>query len=213
MYKASDMDVLNRQFSVNVKEAPLERRFKVCQIAAIFIVSVMALAGSASQAGVVTDHSTRECDAPALSKTEFEGQLLAAHNSERSRFGSPLLVWDRKLTNDAEKWAQHLAQSDSFEHASGHDQGENLWMGDSGAYQPAEMVGLWASEKALFRPGIFPAVSRSTDWTDVGHYTQLIWPSTTKVGCALARGNGNDYLVCRYNPAGNVVGTKLSQTR
>jgi hypothetical protein len=213
MYKASDMDVLSRQFSANVKEATLVRKVNFYHIAAILLALAMGLSAPASRAGVVTDYSTRESDAPVLSKAELENQLLAAHNSERARFGSPSLVWDKALAGDAAKWADYMAKTDSFEHATGNNDGENLWMGDSGAYEPAEMVGLWVSESKLFKPGTFPAVSRSADWTDVGHYTQLIWPSTTKVGCALSRGNGNDYLVCRYDPAGNVFGSKLSQSR
>jgi hypothetical protein len=43
----------------------------------------------------------------------------------------------------------------------------------------------------------------------VGHYTQLIWPTTREVGCAVAKGQGNDVLVCRYAPAGNVLGEKI----
>ena len=36
----------------------------------------------------------------------------------------------------------------------------------------------------------------------------MIWSRTTRVGCALASNARDDYLVCRYVPAGNVVGEK-----
>jgi hypothetical protein len=68
------------------------------------------------------------------------------------------------------------------------------------------MVGNWASERRYFVPGTFPNNSRSGNWEDIGHYTQMIWPTTTHVGCALASNATTDYLVCRYSPAGNVDG-------
>jgi Cysteine-rich secretory protein family len=213
MYNASDMDVLSRQFSVKVKEAHMRKRLKFDSIAQATALAAALFCAPCTHARVAADYSTREGDAPVLSKSEFENQILAAHNIERARIGSPPLVWNAKLAADAEKWAKYLATSDSFEHDDKTDQGENLWMGDSAAYTPDEMVGLWISERKLFKPGIFPEVSRSADWTDVGHYTQLIWPSTRHVGCATAHNNDNDYLVCRYDPSGNVIGISLSQAR
>lgn len=40
-----------------------------------------------------------------------------------------------------------------------------------------------------------------------GHYTQVIWPETTRFGMASAKGaNGWEYVVGRYSPAGNFTG-------
>lgn len=66
------------------------------------------------------------------------------------------------------------------------------------------------NEKRIFTPGAFPsAVSRSGNWSDVAHYTQMIWRGTTRVGCALHKAGEWDYLICRYAPAGNVVGQSV----
>jgi hypothetical protein len=77
-----------------------------------------------------------------------------------------------------------------------------------GYYQPEAMVGLWVSEKSDFKPGVFPNNSRAGDVEKVGHYTQLIWAQTRQVGCALERGREEDFLVCRYSAAGNVMGER-----
>lgn len=143
----------------------------------------------------------------------LDQRLLAAHNRERARIGVPALEWDAALSSDAKIWADALAKTGSFEHSPADPsdpevQGENLWAGTPAAWAPEEMVGLWIAEKRDYKPGIFPAVSKSGDLEKVGHYTQLIWRNTRKVGCALARGSREDVLVCRYAEGGNVIGER-----
>lgn len=93
-------------------------------------------------------------------------------------------------------------------HSADTDDGENLWAGTRGTYSPEEMVGLWIAEKADFTPGMFPNVSKSRDFTAVGHYTQVIWRATERVGCAIADNGREEFLVCRYARPGNVVGER-----
>ena len=143
--------------------------------------------------------------------TNLESRLLAAHNRERAEVGVPPLRWDSALAADAAAWAGELAASGAFEHApddpeGAEPEGENLWMGTKGAFSAEEMVGMWIEEKAHYRPAPIPHSSRTGDFADVGHYTQLVWAESGRVGCALAEGGGDDYLVCRYLQAGNVVG-------
>lgn len=146
---------------------------------------------------------------PALAQSgsSFEGRILAAHNAERVRMGIKPLSWNPMLAAQAGVWARDLAARGAFEHSKNRfGAGENLWMGTSGRYAPEAMIGAFISEKQYFRPGKFPKVSSSGRWQDVGHYTQLIWAATSDVGCAMATGKGRDVLVCRYYPAGNMIG-------
>ena len=137
-------------------------------------------------------------------------RLLETHNRERSAMHVPPLVWSDQLAVEASTWARDLARRGAFEHSM-HTSGagENLWMGTAGAYAPEEMIGSFIEEKADFHAGRFPQVSRTGNWVDIGHYSQLIWRDTREVGCALATGHGNDVLVCRYWPAGNVMGQRV----
>jgi hypothetical protein len=146
--------------------------------------------------------------------TNLEQRLLAAHNRERSAAGLAMLDWDPALAADAADWARELAASGAFEHSpedpdDEDPQGENLWMGTKGAYSPEDMVGMWIEEKKDFRPGTFPNVSRTGDYGDVGHYTQLMWHDTGTVGCAVAKGREDEVLVCRYLTGGNVIGERV----
>jgi len=81
--------------------------------------------------------------------------------------------------------------------------GRRLSESDAGDSDLVRLVGLWGAEKQYFVYGTFPDVSSTGDWSDVGHYTQLVWANTKQVGCGIANGHGNEYLVCQYYPAGN----------
>jgi hypothetical protein len=137
----------------------------------------------------------------------FPARILAAHNLIRARVGVPPLRWDNRLGTEAAKYAVQLAMSSRFAHASAQARegaGENLWMGTRGAFSVEAMVGSWASEMRTFSGGVFPYVTRRGSWHDVGHYTQMIWPTTTDVGCAMYRDARYDWLICRYSPPGNI---------
>ena len=144
----------------------------------------------------------------------LEARLLAAHNRERAATGVPALEWDPALAADAARYARVLAETGAFEHSPADPsdpdvQGENLWAGTPGAWAPEEMVGYWIAETRDYKAGVFPAVSRSGDLDRVGHYTQLIWRATRRVGCALDRSQKEELLVCRYAQGGNVIGERV----
>lgn len=145
-------------------------------------------------------------------RADFNARLLKAQNAERAAIGVPPLSWNAALAADARVWADQLAATGRFEHSpdeAGKDpQGENLWAGTPRAFSPEAMIGLWASEKKDYRPGVFPNNSRSGDVERVGHYTQLIWRNTGQVGCATAVGKREEFLVCRYSEPGNVYGER-----
>ena len=139
----------------------------------------------------------------------FDQRVLIAHNRERRDLGLVPLRWNPALAHTAQLWADHLASTGRFEHAPENriaPEGENLWAGTKGYYTPEAMVQAWIREKKFFRPGTFPDNSVTGRVEDVGHYTQVVWRATTEVGCAKARGDSEDILVCRYAEAGNYRG-------
>ncbi|HEY8592945.1 MAG TPA: CAP domain-containing protein [Sphingomicrobium sp.] len=144
-----------------------------------------------------------------LIASQFPARILASHNAVRASVGVPPLAWDNALGNSAAAYAQRLALTNVFQHSDRKSRpgvGENLWMGTRGAYSLETMVGGWASERRYFVPGIFPNNSTTGNWIDVGHYTQMIWPSVQRVGCAVAANARTEYLVCHYSPKGNIDG-------
>ena len=45
-----------------------------------------------------------------------------------------------------------------------------------------------------------PGFSMST-----GHFTQVVWRESTKLGLGVVVGNDGSYVVARYGPAGNMM--------
>jgi hypothetical protein len=169
------------------------------------------VAAIAMTAGAGSASPTLELGAqPGLSP--LEQRLLTAHNVERGRIGAAPLRWDPALAASAASYGPALASLGRLIHSprpSRPGQRENLWMGGRGAYSPEQMVGLWIDERTLLRPGIYPAVSSTGRWEDVSHYTQMVWPGTTRVGCAVHSSAATDYLICRYSPPGNIDGVPI----
>jgi hypothetical protein len=140
---------------------------------------------------------------------EFISTILKQHQTYRDELQLPALSWSPALAKDALAWAQHLASIDKGEHDQNvrGQEGENLWWGTANGFSYAQMVDMWGNEKRSFKYDIFPNCSTNRSAV-VGHYTQMIWRTTTSVGCALASNGQTDFLVCRYSPPGNVVGQK-----
>ncbi len=177
----------------------------VCR-ALLAALCALAAAGSASAGTALAQRAEIPHTQPPASEAR---QLLLSHTTERARLGLPPLKWNPALASDARKWARVLLSRGELEHASPNErrgQGENLWMGTAGAWNAEGMVDMFLDERRYFRPAAFPNVSLTGHWSDVGHYTQIVWRETTEVGCALDRARGLDVLVCRYYPAGNVLG-------
>jgi hypothetical protein len=133
-------------------------------------------------------------------------EIVQAHNKYRTEVGVPPIQWSTDLANHAQEWANYLSANLLFQHSGATGEGENLWAGSSHTYSFTQMIDAFGNEKKDFIYGVFPNVSRTGNWVDVGHYTQLVWRNTTHVGCAGADGNDGTYrLVCRYGSPGNVV--------
>jgi hypothetical protein len=165
--------------------------------------------------------------------SQEKNQVLNLHNKLRSRVstgnerrGSPgpqpeaanmlELTWDDELAHIAQRWAEQC----SF----GHDQtrnvrrfqvGQNVYQTTRSRDQPVsalirEGVTSWYDEVKQFANA---GVSRYNFNFGTGHYTQMLWAKTSKVGCghvSYQSGNFiNKFLVCNYGEAGNFQDSKM----
>ncbi len=148
--------------------------------------------------------------------------ILNYHNQLRAEVGSPPLRWNADLAAGAAAYGPSLSQGGSLQHASREGRKairENLSQSPRGAFSPLAMVQRWGNEQRNFRPGKFPNVTVDGNVDSVLHYSQMIWPTTTDVGCAHHADARFDWLICRYSPPGNKDGvaigrglTQLAQT-
>ena len=124
--------------------------------------------------------------------------LLAAHNGFRARHGAKTLTWSPALASGA----QNSADQCVFAHNNPRGVGENLlrWTGQR---SEQEQVDLWYSEGASYDY----ASGSARDGSVTGHFSQVVWKGSTELGCGVTQCPSiGTFLVCRYAPAGNVIG-------
>lgn len=171
---------------------------------------LLLLSACGPQSHVQSATTVRSASAPAPdNRTEFAARLLTAHNEARAERGLPPLRWSPQLAEAGRPWARTIAGDGKLRHSAKDTrpgQGENIWMGTARFYSLEHMMSRFLDEERQFRPGVFPQVFTRGKWQEVAHYTQIIWPSTTEVGCVLESASGRDALVCRYSPPGNITG-------
>jgi hypothetical protein len=108
------------------------------------------------------------------------------------------LQWSAPVANSAQSWANQC----NFSHPGGHGYGENLAWGTTGFYDAADLTRLWIDEYVDYN---YAANSCSGV---CGHYTQVVWRATQRMGCGTQTCGSNLYLVCRYDPPGNFNGQR-----
>lgn len=135
--------------------------------------------------------------------------ILAAHNKARAEVSPaadpPLapMTWDASVAATAQGWADGCV----FEHNPAlQGLGENIYA-DAGQGDAKAVVADWVSEVANY-----DYATNSCSAT-CGHYTQVVWRDSTKLGCAKKDCSTNSPFgadfpnwtlwVCDYSPAGN----------
>lgn len=135
-----------------------------------------------------------------------------AHNQVRAAHGVAPLTWDPALAVIAQGWAEQCVDTEApiglIDHNPNRSDtypeyvGENIY-GSGGPASGTDAVTLWASEEADYD------YASNTCSGICGHYTQIVWAATTKVGCGIHTCPGLTYgnsVICNYGPGGNSGG-------
>ncbi|XP_050363699.1 pathogenesis-related protein 1-like [Argentina anserina] len=128
---------------------------------------------------------------------------LNAHNSARAAVGVAGLKWDNNLAGYAQRYANSHIRDCNMVH-SGGPYGENLAK-STGDLSGTDAVKMWVGEKAYYSYNSNTCAPGKV----CGHYTQVVWRNSVRVGCAKVRcNNGGTFISCNYDPRGNYVGQK-----
>ncbi|MEU4344014.1 CAP family protein [Nocardia sp. NPDC023852] len=130
---------------------------------------------------------------------------LTAHNTYRARHGSPPMILVQDLVTRAQQCAQHYAQKGTIDHSCAfkNNAGENLAMAVGGGNaDPVQNVQtatkVWYDEIRNYdfnHPGFS---------MDSGHFTQLVWKASTRLGIGFASQNNKRVVVALYVQTGNM---------
>ncbi|XP_073337023.1 GLIPR1-like protein 1 [Pagrus major] len=177
-------------------------------------------------AWIILDSGVCSVSLPEITDGKFIDECVSEHNRARSSVSPAAsdmlyMTWDAGLAITARAWARHCL----FEHNTYLDDarrvhptfssvGENIWAGyPPSFFNVASAVKKWVDEKQEYD-------YNSNRCTKVcGHYTQVVWAGSYKVGCAAqlcpngVKSTNFDteegvIFVCNYALAGNVIGRK-----
>lgn len=171
--------------------------------------------------------------------TELEkAALLRIHNDARAEVHAPPMSWDPELEDKAALYAcqcrlEHWRNGDvpyprGYKKNGSPDEvfGENLaW--SSPSYEPTKKSPAargseqWAEEKPHYNCGD----DSCKQGEQCGHWTQMLWPTSTRIGCAISKCPKSfgglectdnapfELLVCQMTEPGNWVSPKLRAVR
>ncbi|KAD5960802.1 hypothetical protein E3N88_12274 [Mikania micrantha] len=115
-------------------------------------------------------------------------EFLEAHNKARIQAGMPPFTYDQTLAKYANKHALSHARDCALKHSDG-PYGENLFWGNAAKslkWSPKDAVYAWMKEQKYYNK----KTNTCMPGQKCGHYTQIMWRDTKKIGCA--RCNCND---------------------
>ncbi|NXK47899.1 GLIP1 protein, partial [Chauna torquata] len=154
---------------------------------------------------------------PDIGDAEFIEECVRAHNRFRSGVNPPAsnmlyMSWDPDLAKTAKGWAKRC----QFKHntylkkpGQAHPRfasvGENIWTGSLSIFSVQGAITSWYKEVSDY------TYSTNSCRRVCGHYTQIVWAQSYKVGCAVHfcptvayfSGTNAALFICNYAPAGN----------
>ena len=121
------------------------------------------------------------------------------HKTYRHKHCVDWLRWSGQLADAAQERVDAIAKACRVT-ASEHSYGENLWSGTAGKFDTKKVTDSWGAEGRRYN------FKRGAYVRGAARFTQMVWKSSNRYGCATATCKKTTYWVCLYDPAGNVDG-------
>ena len=132
----------------------------------------------------------------------------------------PMMTWSATVASPAQVWANNC----TYAHGNLSGYGQNIYAaastdpGFTATLTDATLA--WVSEEPYYNYAANTCNTANPPNTagTCGHYTQVVWSSTTQLGCGLKFCTTNSpfgppftnwyFIVCDYNPPGNFSGQR-----
>ncbi|NXU58643.1 GRPL2 protein, partial [Turnix velox] len=158
----------------------------------------------------------QSCTLPSITDEAFVEDCVRVHNDLRSKVQPPAsnmnyMSWDAALARTARAWANKCIFRHNIYLTKKHhchpnftSIGENIWVGNCQLFHVTDAIKSWHDEVRFYTFAVHKCTA------SCGHYTQVVWDASYKVGCAVTlckevAGIKNAAIfVCNYSPSGNL---------
>ncbi|GHH31622.1 CAP family protein [Lentzea cavernae] len=143
---------------------------------------------------------------PTPTTTDPVTKTVHTINAYRAMHGAPPLSLDSEVSRTAQEWADHLHETNDFQHRPGNQYGENLYATsrkrsiDSAA---ADALEAWYRESRGY--DYDEEMTQQNINHSLLHFTAMVWKSTTQVGVGLTQGHNGTYVVINFAKRGNTL--------
>lgn len=143
-------------------------------------------------------------------------QIIDSHNLYRNNTNPRAknmkdIRWSDDLAQSSMQWAKQC----KWQHSNTKNVGENLYATTikNKNFDPSIAVKSWGDEGEYYNYNN----NSCQKGKQCGHYTQVVWANSDKVGCAINTcdkldgsgfPSGGTFVVCQYSPPGNYVNQK-----
>nr|XP_045008857.1 glioma pathogenesis-related protein 1 [Jaculus jaculus] len=151
---------------------------------------------------------------PDIENADFIKECVQIHDKFRSEVNPPArnmlyMSWDPTLARIAKAWAKFCQFEHNPQRAQGHPNftqvGENIWTGSLSLFSVSSAISDWYNEIKYYD------FNTRKCKKVCGHYTQVVWADSYKVGCAVQfcpKVSGLEFpnvahFICNYGPGGN----------
>lgn len=165
--------------------------------------TILLILGLFSLSGYV--HSTRLRKATQLPMNVIIKNTLDTHNLFRTKHKAPPLVVDNEINKIAQSFANTLAETGKMYHSTsaylGLKLGENIYKCWGCQPNGKDFTTSWYNEVSKYD------FAKGTYISGTGHFTQVVWKSTKRIGVGIAKGKDGAFIVvANYYPPGNFIG-------
>ncbi|KAG9643752.1 PR-1-like protein, partial [Aureobasidium melanogenum] len=154
--------------------------------------------------------------APSGKATTYQEIVLAHHNVHRANHSACNLEWDSQLAATAQQIAATCVYAHSMD-VNGGGYGQNIAAGVEANNVSAVITELFYNGEVGYYNNLYGQANPDmTNFEKWGHFSQLVWKGTTKVGCATQYCSGGlanvgqyvapYFTVCNYGAPGNYAG-------